>query len=166
MSQTAGGMPHNIKAQFHGYSTHDGKILIWGPDGIRQIGVTVELFEETQKEVGQFREICTQYEEKLIAEGFIKKPLTQEQVIEQQAEQLRKSDEALKQSQEMLQQIMEKLNTFTAGGMEYAQPDPISSEGTGELGIVEDPGPESPRVGAVGNTKAHGGKKPPAKRPG
>lgn len=101
MSQTAAQFPHYI----NGY-VQDGKIYTQTYEGTQQVGVTYQTYADLQKQYAELDEIAEGYRARLIELKEIEIPLTQEELIQQQAQQL-------KESQALLARMAEKLDQMT-----------------------------------------------------
>lgn len=115
MSQTYPYMQTNPLFNHSKYLTcfiQDGKIYTWSAEGTQQIGVANQVYNELKAQYDGIFEVTTQYKERLVELGEITPELTQEEIIKQQAEQLRQTQKALAVS-------LERLEALTAGGKNH-----------------------------------------------
>lgn len=96
---------------FHYFSgfVQDGKIFSQNYEGTQQIGVSIAIHNELDKQFNELTEITEKYKTRLIELGEIDAPLTQEEIIKQQGEQL-------KQTQSLLLQLAKQVETITGTG--------------------------------------------------
>lgn len=118
----------------------DGKIYTWSAEGTQQIGVTNQAYNELKDQYDSVFEVTTHYKERLVELGEITPELTPEEIIKQQAEQLRQSGQALAKTQDALAKSLARLESLTVGGK------------TNELGEADQRG-INPGDGAVKNKK-------------
>lgn len=85
----------SIPQYFHGY-VQDGKIFHQSYEGIQQVGVTSLLFQDLQRVHKELMDVCEAYKTRLIELGEIEIPLTQDQIIQQQAALLKENQELMK----------------------------------------------------------------------
>lgn len=81
-------------ANFSHYITgyiQDGKIYVQSYEGTQQVGVTYQAHTELEKERDYLLETCETYKKRLIELGEIEVPPTQEEIIQQQAAELRET---------------------------------------------------------------------------
>lgn len=102
MSQAATPVPQSL----YGY-IQDGKIFAQTLEGTQQVGVSFHIYNDLVKQHNELLEITDEYKQILIDNKLIKIPLTQEQIMQQQAEQL-------KESQLLMARLAAKIDELTA----------------------------------------------------
>lgn len=135
----------------------DGKIYTWSAEGTQQIGVSNQVFNELQTQYDGVYEVTTQYKERLIQLGEIAPELTQEEIIKQQAEQLRQTQQALAVS-------LERLEALT-GGMKHESVETVQRGSDSGNGPVKDKESATESKRADDGAEVHGVEKPHPKRP-
>lgn len=119
----------------------DGKIYIWNTEGTQQIGVTNQTYNDLKEQYDSVFEVTTHYKERLVELGEITPELTPEEIIKQQAEQLRQSGQALVETQEALAKSLARLESLTAGGTINEPVETDQSGGNSGTGFVKNKKP-------------------------
>lgn len=122
---------------FSGY-IQDGKIYAQSWEGAQQIGVPLSVHADLHKQYDEVLAVTEGYKQRLIELGEIEVPLTQEQIIEQQAEQLRQSQELLALATAKLEELTKEVKPHG-----YRQSDRDDNRREPESESHDDPGPAS-----------------------
>lgn len=103
----------------------EGKIMAWDTEGTQQVGFSNGTYNELKKQYDSVYATASEYYARLTEEGtcpscghkipaVITPELTQEQIVQQQAEQMRMMQEMIVISQKTQQELLTKIEALTA----------------------------------------------------
>lgn len=135
MSQAQGqSFPH----YFSGY-VQEGKIYAQSYEGTQHVGMSIPAYNELQAKHDELVKSYNEYQQILIEKGLIEVPLTPEEMIKKQAEQMQ-------QLQRLMLQMSDRIESLAGASDERIIPYPKRSReefevaGTDERGIPDSPG--------------------------
>lgn len=106
----------------------DGKIFTWNTEGTQQIGVTNQAYNDLKEQYDSIFETSQKYYDRLVLVGEITPELSPEDIIKQQAEQLRQSNQTLTRTQEALDKSIALIESLTSGGTPH---EPVETDQRG-----------------------------------
>lgn len=150
MSQYAGAFSAQSPQYFYCY-IQDDKLMTWGSDGVKQVGVSLKAHEELEQTRASLYDTCQEYYNKLIEAGIIKPEPTPEDIARQQAEiisslksQVEQGQEAQAKLMEGQRLLMEKIEAMTGGNNESdgnrSEPGPVKNKKSATEGKRADNG--------------------------
>ena len=153
MSQT---ISPQISQPFYGYVNGNQIFSSSWDGGQQQVGVTMPAHNDLLKQYGELTAICESYKARLVELKEIEVPMTQEEIIQQQAAQIADAQQQLADSRAIMRQFADKLDELmNQKGTVY---EPVQYDGLNSRTEQGDAGEDAPGVSGGTVNKANKGR--------